>query len=106
MQIFVKHPEIFSCSCNGTFYYNEKMQRRCPEFQTGYVKLDTNNFNFMLPSILYSREVLSYVGGFHFYFDRLTGMDQYFILNIIDKFKSFELNEYLYYARFNPTSNH
>lgn len=106
LSIFVKFPDIYLCGCNGTFYYSEVVQRPCPEFESGIVKLRNANFNFMLPAVLYKREVLAQVSGFHNFFDRLTGMDQYFILSIISNFKSYELNSYLYFARFNSTSNH
>jgi glycosyltransferase involved in cell wall biosynthesis len=106
MEVFDRHPDVFLCGCNGVFYYTESMQRHCPEFVSGFVKLAKSNFNFMLPSVVYRREILSSVNGFNLYFDRLTGMDQYFVLSIISNYKAYELNEYFYYARFNPSSNH
>lgn len=106
LTVFELFPDVYLCGCNGSFYYSEEIQRKCPEFDTGVIKLCDRNFNFMLPAVMYRREVLTKVSGFNPFFDRLTGMDQYFILSIISDFKSYELNSYLYFARFNPTSNH
>jgi glycosyltransferase involved in cell wall biosynthesis len=104
--VFEAEPSIALCGCNGLFYYNEEIQKKCPDFPSGFITLDKNNFNFMLPSIMYRRNVLKSVKGFHPYFDRLTGMDQYFILELLSEFKGYAINRCLYFARFNPTSNH
>lgn len=104
--VFEKFSDISMVACNGSFYYSDEIQRPCPEFTSGYIKVDTANFQFMLPSTMVKREVLEYVGGFHEYFDGLTGGDQYFILEILSRFKGYQLNKYYYFARFNPTSNH
>lgn len=104
--VFNKFPDVYLCGVNGIFYYDESVQRKCPQFESGYIQLDTDHFHFMLPSVLYRKEVLERVRGFNPYFDRLTSMDQYFVLDVLHHFKGYEINKYLYYARFNPTSNH
>lgn len=106
LNVFENYPDINVCACNGGFYYSESIQRRCPEFASGYITLDENNFQFMLPSIMIKREVLQHTRGFHEYFDKLTSGDQYFILDILARNKGYQLNKYSYFARFNPTSNH
>jgi glycosyltransferase involved in cell wall biosynthesis len=106
LNVFAEHPDISLCGVNGTFYYDDHLQKKCPAFSSGYIFLNEGNYPFMLPAIMYKREVLDSVKGFHPYFDRLTGMDQYFILNILSEYKGYALNKYLYTARFNPTSNH
>jgi glycosyltransferase involved in cell wall biosynthesis len=104
--ILRKHKDVFLCACNGGFYYSEDIQRLCPDFSSGLIILDKKNFEFMLPSTMIRREVLNNVGGFHPYFDRLTGGDQYFILEILAQYRGYQLNKHYYFARFNPTSNH
>src|SRR5690606_26868335 len=103
---FAADQNLFLTACNGGFYYSEAIQSLCPEFESGVISIKEGNFEFMLPSVLFKREVLNKVKGLHSYFDKLTGGDQYFILDILSQFKGFALNRYLYYAHFNPKSNH
>lgn len=106
LEVFQNIEDIHVCACNGTFYYDEAIQKPCPSFRSDYIVLTENNFQFMLPAVLYKREVLNTVKEFHSYFDGTTGGDQYFILDVLSNFKGYAINEYLYVARFNPTSNH
>jgi glycosyltransferase involved in cell wall biosynthesis len=102
---FKLHPEVHLVGCNGVFYYNDENIRPCPAFESGYVTAEREVQPFILPAILYRREVLATVGGFHPYFEKATSMDQYFIFNILSAFKGYAINRYLYTARFNPGSN-
>jgi hypothetical protein len=106
LKIFNAIDDIHVCACNGTFYYNDFIQRACPPLKPGYITLTENNFEFMLPAVMYKKVVLQTVKSFHPYFDRSTGGDQYFILEVLSIFKGYAINKYLYTARFNPTSNH
>lgn len=106
LSVFSTHRDIDLCACNGTFYYTDLIQRPCPPFPSGYISLKPAHFEFMLPPILYRSKILDRFGQFHSYFDGTTGGDQYFILEVLSEFKGYALNEYLYVARFNPTSNH
>lgn len=104
--VLTKHPDVYLCGVNGGFWYSSDTIRLCPQFKTGYVENQGTNFPFMLPAIMYRKEVLTKVKGFHPYFDRLTSMDQYFIMDILFHYKGYAVNEYLYYSRFNAGSNH
>jgi glycosyltransferase involved in cell wall biosynthesis len=106
LHVFEKHKDVYLTACNGGFYYSEKSQSRCPDFTSGVITLNEHNFEFMLPSIMIKKEVLESIKGQHPYFDNLTGMDQYFILEILSEFKGYAINRYLYFAHFNPGSNH
>ena len=106
LDIFRNHDDVYLTACNGGFNYSEKSQILCPDFDSGVIELRDSNFEFMLPSIMIKREVLKAVKGQHAYFDKLTGMDQYFILEILSNFKGYALNQHLYFANFNPSSNH
>lgn len=106
LDVFEKIKDIQLCACNGTFYYTGAIQKPCPPFKSGYISLTEGNFEFMLPSVMYKKEVLNKIGAFHPFFDRTTGGDQYFILEVLSNFRGYAINEYLYVARFNPTSNH
>lgn len=106
LAVFTDHTDTMVCACNGSFFYSDKIQRKCPPFNSGYVKLTEGNFEFMLPSMMYKREILEKFNVFNSYFDRTTGGDQYYILEVLSHFKGYIINDYLYTARFNPTSNH
>jgi glycosyltransferase involved in cell wall biosynthesis len=106
LEIFNMHDDIYLTACNGGFYYSEKSKVLCPDFTTGVIILNEGNFDFMLPSIMLKRDVLKVVNGQHSYFDNLTGMDQYFIMEILSHFKGYAINRHLYFAHFNPRSNH
>lgn len=104
--VLAQHNDVYLCGVNGGFWYSDSITRLCPPFETGYVGNEGTNFPFMLPGIMYRKEVLEKVKGFHPYFDRLTSMDQYFIMDILSHYKGYAVNENLYYSRFNAGSNH
>jgi len=105
LAVFKLHPEIHLAGCNGGFYYDDDTVRPCPSFESGYVTAEREVQPFILPAILYKREVLAVVPGFHPYFDKATSMDQYLIFNILSAFKGYAINRYLYTHRFNPGSS-
>lgn len=105
LQIFQMHENIHLVGCNGKFYYSDNIIFDCPLFQSGYVSILQEVQPFILPAILYKKEVLQMVKGFHPYFDGATSMDQYFIFNILSYYKGYAINQYLYTARFNAGSN-
>lgn len=105
LKVFSQHPEVHLVGCNGTFRHSDSIEYPCPPFQDGYVTVEREVQPFILPAILYRRSVLDVVPGFHPYFDHATSMDQYFVFNILDRFRGYAINRYLYTARFNPGSN-
>ena len=106
LEIFQSHDDVYLTACNGGFFYSEESQVSCPNFNSGIISLSEGNFEFMLPSIMIKKQVLNSIKGHHKYFDNLTGMDQYFILEILSEFKGYAINRHLYFAHFNPGSNH
>jgi glycosyltransferase involved in cell wall biosynthesis len=106
LDIFENYKDVQICACNGSFYYSEQIQISCPSFDSDYIRLTEGNFHFMLPSVMYKKEILQRFNKFNSFFDKTTGGDQYFILEVLSRFKGYAINEYLYIARFNPTSNH
>jgi glycosyltransferase involved in cell wall biosynthesis len=105
-EVFAIHKDVFLCGVNGVFHYSDNDVKPCPGFQSGYVSNTGRPFPFMLAAVMYRKEVLEKVKGFHSYFDRQTSMDQYFIMDILSHYNGYAVNEYLYYARVNPGSNH
>lgn len=105
-EILSKYKDVYLCGVNGVFYYSDNVVKPCSPFESGYVTNTGRNFPFILAAIMYRKEVLETVKGFHPYFDRQTSMDQYFIMDVLSHYKGYAINEYLYYARTNPGSNH
>lgn len=58
------------------------------------------------PSLMFRRSVLNEIPGYPSYFDRMAGFDRYFIMEILDKYKGYYLNEYLYNWVMRPNSDH
>lgn len=106
LKIFDQFADVDVCACNGSFYYTEQTQRPCPSFKSDYIQVTEEHFQFMLPSVMYKRKVLFSINKFNSFFDKTTGGDQYFILEVLSNFKGYAVNEYLYVARFNHRSNH
>jgi glycosyltransferase involved in cell wall biosynthesis len=103
---FGTYSDVHLTACNGGFYYSEENQVFCPPFRSGPIPIKDGNYEFMLPSVMFKREVLNSIQGLHTYFDKLTGGDQYFILEILSQFKGYAIDRPLYFAHFNPHSNH
>jgi len=57
-------------------------------------------------TIMFRREILKEIPGFHSYFDRLTSYDRYFILDIISRFGGYYIDECLYHVWARPNSDH
>lgn len=57
-------------------------------------------------TIMFRREILREIPGFHQYFDRLTSYDRYFIMDIIDRFGGYYIDECLYHVWARPNSDH
>jgi glycosyltransferase involved in cell wall biosynthesis len=104
--VFADHKDVYLCGVNGVFYYSKDIVKPCPPFESGYVTNTGKHFPFMIAPIMYRTEVLDIVKGFNPYFDRQTSWDQYFIMDILSHYKGYAINEYMYYARVNPGSNH
>ncbi len=57
-------------------------------------------------TIMFRREILKNIPGFHKYFDRLTSYDRYFIMSILAEHGGYYLDEPLYHVWARPNSDH
>ncbi len=57
-------------------------------------------------TIMFRREILQEIPGFHTYFDRLTSYDRYFIMDILSRFGGYYIDECLYHVWARPNSDH
>ncbi|MTI32487.1 glycosyltransferase family 2 protein [Xanthovirga aplysinae] len=63
-----------------------------------------NQYLFLPGSVMLKREVYESFGGYHEYFDRCGYEDVYWLFKIILNYKIININQALYYYRFNPYS--
>lgn len=58
------------------------------------------------PTLMFKKKILSIIPGYPLYFDRMAGFDRYFIMDILDRYKGYYLNEPLYNWLTHPVSDH
>lgn len=104
----IKFDEIKGLGICGTFasYYDEmgnflRDKKLSIEHSDIYKGLEKNH-QFCGASIMISKEVLEEVGNYPKYFDRIGGEDYYWSAMIVEKFKSYNIPEPLYFV---TTSN-
>lgn len=76
------------------------------ETYSGYVDVNDEAKWGAPATMLFKREILHTIPGFHTYFERLTVMDRYFLLEVLSNYKGYFLDEYLYYVLARPQSDH
>lgn len=97
--------DVGLCLTNSVFYSEltePDYQERHP---SGLITAESDEV-WAPATIMFRREILETVGGFHKYFDRLTSYDRYMILDILDRYKGYYLDEYLYFVWARPDSDH
>lgn len=63
-----------------------------------------NDYFFIGSALMIRRRVYDEIGGYHEFFDRMGQEDHYWIYLCLEKFKMTNIEESLYYYRFNPDS--
>lgn len=104
LAVFAKH-NVGLCLTNSVFY----SPLASPDYQkkTGSGLIVASSDEVWAPAtIMFKREILEHIPGFHKYFDRLTSYDRYLILEILDMYGGYYLDEYLYYVWARPNSDH
>ena len=93
------------CLTNSVFYSDITE----PDYQdkAGSGLINAKSKEVWAPAtIMFKRELLEEVPGFHKYFDRLTSYDRYMILDMVDRQGGYYLDEYLYFVWARPNSDH
>lgn len=101
----LKQYTVGLCVTNSVFYSPEGVPRHFPRQETGVIDIHTEE-HWAPATLMIRRSVLEHVPGYHPYFDRLTSMDRYFILEILDRFKGYYIDEYLYNVQVRANSDH
>lgn len=61
-------------------------------------------FHFCCASVMIRRQIYDEIGGYHMYFDRVNDEDLYWIASFVVKYEFVNLDQPLYYYRYNPQS--
>ncbi len=96
--------DVGCCMTNSIFYYGHT-EPEYPE-QPGSGVCTIENEDWAPATIMFKREILKDIPGYHLYWDRVTSYDNYFIMSIIDKFGGYYLDEYLYFVWARANSDH
>lgn len=96
--------DVGCCMANSVFYY----AHIAPEYpdRPGSGMADIAKEDWAPATIMFKREILKEIPGYNLYWDRVTSYDNYFIMEIIDKFGGYYLDEYLYYVWARADSDH
>lgn len=104
LAVFDKH-DVGLCLANSVFY--SELAEPSYQDKVGSHLITTESPEVWAPAtIMFKREILKEVKGFHKYFDRLTSYDRYMILDMVDRYKGYYLDEYLYFVWARPDSDH
>lgn len=96
------------CVTNSVFHSPIEPEKMRGGIPSGHINIKSIKFGeaWAPATIMFKREVLQIVKGYHHYFDRLTSYDSYFIMDILDNFGGYYLNEYLYHVWERANSDH
>lgn len=72
---------------------------------SGLITIETQE-TWAPATIMFRKSVQKVIHGFHQYFDRLTSYDRYMIMDIVDRFGGYYLDEPLYHVWARPNSDH
>lgn len=93
------------CVTNSVYYSHLEPESRPDYGPSGLINIQSEEV-WAPATIMFKREVLQVVKGYHKYFDRLTSYDRYFIMDILDNYGGYYLNEHLYHVWARPNSDH
>jgi len=93
--------------CLTDSYYHSQLypKYRQEVGKSGLITIQTEE-TWAPATIMFRREILKSVPGFHAYFDRITSYDRYFIMDIVARFGGYYLDECLYHVWARPDSDH
>lgn len=97
--------EVGMCVTNSVFYNPNGKPNYFPKQQAGIIDHHTPE-HWAPATNMFRASVLQSVGGLNSYFDRLTSMDRYFILEVLHKYKGYYLEENLYFVQIRTNSDH
>lgn len=99
--------DVGCCMTNSVFYFGHgEVEYPKQPGSSVLARKDVPNEDWAPATIMFRRSVLDVIPGYLEYWDRVTSYDNYFIMDIIDRFGGYYLDEYLYYVWARPNSDH
>jgi glycosyltransferase involved in cell wall biosynthesis len=92
------------CMTNSVFYYAHTEPEYPDRPGSGVVNIEQEDW--APATIMFKREILNEIPGYHLYWDRVTSYDNYFIMDIISKYGGYYLDDYLYFVWARHDSDH
>jgi glycosyltransferase involved in cell wall biosynthesis len=105
LKVFSEYPETGACMCNY-FRVSQDGTISAIDFfnRSKFLNTKEDSLEFAGAGILFRKEVITKVGLFEKYFDKLLGDDSYWAFRIAENFPFYYLEEPLYYYRANTDS--
>lgn len=105
-QVAVLESHAVGMCVTNSVYYSHLEPPSYPDFgPSGNITVHSEEV-WAPATIMFRREILEVIPGYHKYFDRLTSYDRYFIMDIVDRFGGYYLNDHLYHVWARPNSDH
>lgn len=97
--------DVGCCMVNSVHYSSHTEPEYPNQLETGI--LDIHSYEDWAPAtVMFRRTVLDVIPGYNLFWDRVTSYDNYFLMDIIDRFGGYYLNEHLYFIWMRPNSDH
>lgn len=104
VDVLDKQP-VGMCVANSVFFSPQGQPNHFAKQQEGIITIHTTE-HWAPATNMFRRSVLNTVLGLNNYFERLTSMDRYFIMDVLDKYQGYYLEEELYFVQVRTTSDH
>lgn len=92
---------------NSIFYFNHgeiEYPDRRGSFKVGIKEVPGEDW--APATLMFKREILEEIPGYMPYWDRVTSYDNYFIMDIVDRYGGYYMDEYLYFVAARSNSDH
>ncbi len=97
--------DVGCCMTNSIYYYQHSEPEYPARPGSSIVTIDTYE-DWAPATIMFRREILDTIPGYHLFWDRVTSYDNYFIMDIMEKFGAYYIDEYLYFVWARSNSDH
>lgn len=108
MREFQKDKTLGVCGTNLTAIHEDGEPMFCSNYYCDhdniFREMLNGNYNMIPNSFLFKREILTAIGKYHEYWDRIGAEDFYWAFLIMEKYKLINIRQPLYFYRHNPNS--
>lgn len=97
--------DVGCCMTNSIFYYSH-IDPEYPLQPGSGIVTSVDGEDWAPATLMFRREILKVIPGYHLFWDRVTSYDNYFIMDIIAKYRGYYIDDYLYFVWARPNSDH